>query len=355
MDNKCGIFRNSDEEIKGRPLLSATEANGTSKIKLKAKINNVALKSAPCSGETDIWHRRFAHLGRDSLISLRNGLVNEIIEAPSGQSYTCETCLKSTQTRAPLPRDEARRAKDLLEIIHCEVTDTISREKYRYFVIFIDDKSRYTFVGLSKTKDLVFEKFKEYKCLIENHTGKRIKIFRSDNGTEYCNKVFDEYFKQEGISRQLTVPDTPEQEGVGERCNRTLLDKVRELLKEAGLGDKYWGEAMQTDVYLKNLSPTKAVFNMVPYEGWTGIKPSVEHLRVFECCAYVHVKKSQTKKLGNRSRMCIFMGYDEERKGFKLMDPSQPGKISQKGVLSLMRPFFQPNWKRLKLWERAMN
>lgn len=327
VDNYVGIYNKNDILINNKPLLTANESNGTYKVTLAVR-QSVALKTI--LSDMDVWHKRLAHLGTNNLELLKHGLVDGFTGNNGKLSETCETCLKSRQVRASFPKNGALRATDLLELIHsdvCEITDSPSWSNHKYFVTFIDDKSRFTFVSLLQTKDQVFEKFKDYKTLVEKQLGKQIKILRSDNGGEYCNKAFDEFLTSHGILRQLSVAHTPEQNGVAERANRTLMEKVRAMLDEAGLNIRYWGEALMTAVYLKNISPTKAVEGMVPYQAWTGEKPNLENLRIFGCCAYVHVPKRDSKKLGNRGRKCIFVGYDEESKGYKLVDINQPRKV----------------------------
>lgn len=209
----------------------------------------------------------------------------------------------------------------------CGPLDEVSLGGHRYFVTFIDDKTRYTYVALLKTKDEVFEKFKLFKVLVEKQTGNVIKVLRSDNGGEYCSKYFSDFLKTKGIRRQLIIPGSPEQNGVAERANRTIMEKARAMLKDAGLSGKYWAEAVHTAVYLKNISPTAALKGMVPYEAWTGRRPHVGHLKVFGCQAYVHIPKANSKKLGDRALKCIFVGYDEEKKGYRLIDPNNPQKV----------------------------
>ena len=370
-DNYGGVFQKDDIIIKGKPIIKAVENNGTYKVDLELIKDTSEFKANLCNKKYSLWHRRFGHAGKNCLSKLSKGLVDGISEVvtngrdschmcqESEQNRTepdqnrteqnqnriepeqnrtetdmdgtdpCQTCLESKQTRAPLPKDGAIRATRLLGLVHsdvCEVTDVTSWEGYNYFVTFVDDYSRYTMVALLKRKNEVFQKFRTFQALVERHTGNKIKILRSDNGTEYCNKEFENYLKSEGIIRQLSVVDTPEQNGVAERINRTLLEIARALLKEAGLDERYWGVALEMAVYIKNLSPTKAVRGMVPYEAWTGIKPNVESLRIFGCLVYVHVSRKKSKKLGSRSKPCIFVGFDEEKKGFKLMDLNQPHK-----------------------------
>jgi hypothetical protein len=178
-----------------------------------------------------------------------------------------------------------------------------------------------------KTKDEVFQKFKYYKALVEKQTGHEILVLRSDRGGEYMSDEFRQFLKENGIEHQLTVRDTPEQNGVAERANLTLMEKVRAMLKEAGLPLKFWGEGLHTAVFLKNMSPTVAVPNMVPFEAWTSRKPNVSNLKIFGCTAYVHVPKVISKKLGDRAKALVFVGYDESSKGYKLIDLKYPQKI----------------------------
>ena len=101
-----------------------------------------------------------------------------------------------------------------------------------------------------KTKDQAFEKFKEWKTLVENQSGFKVKKLRTDNGLEFCNKAFDEFCSDQGIARHKTIPYTPQQNGVVERMNRTILERVRSMLNESGLPKVFWAEAVNTAVYL---------------------------------------------------------------------------------------------------------
>ncbi|CAH0599403.1 unnamed protein product [Chrysodeixis includens] len=142
----------------------------------------------------------------------------------------------------------------------------------KYFLSFIDDYTRKQFIYFLKSKDETFEYFKQFKALVENETGKKLKVLRSDRGGEYMSSKFQEYVKTCGIKHQKTIPDCPQQNGVAERANRTIMEKVRCLLRDAGLEMKFWAEAVNTAVYLKNRSPTKAVAGVTPEEKWTSKK-----------------------------------------------------------------------------------
>ena len=158
---------------------------------------------------------------------------------------------------------------------------------------------------------------------MEKSTGRKLKALRTDNGGEYTSAEFEAYLRKEGVRHELTVPKTPEQNGVAERMNRTLVETTRSMLGYSKLPPKFWAEALSTAVYLRNRSPTKAVEGMTPFEAWVGEKPNVGHLRTFGCVAYAHVAKDERKKLDAKARKCVFLGYGTETKGYRLYDPKR--------------------------------
>ena len=113
---------------------------------------------------------------------------------------------------------------------------------------------------------------------------------------------FQNFLKIEGVRHELTVPKTPQQNGVAERLNRTLVESARTMLIQAKLPRKFWVEALNTTVYLHNRSRTRAVDSATPSEAWTGVKPDVKHLRSFGCTAYAHIPKDERKKFDSNSR-----------------------------------------------------
>src|SRR5207249_5721498 len=129
----------------------------------------------------------------------------------------------------------------------------------RYFVVFVDDKSRMSEVRFLREKGEAYEAFVSFKNLVENQTGRRIKTVMSDNGLEFCNKRFDELLQKSGIKRRLTIPHTPQQNGVAERMIRTLVDKARCLMIQSGLPPSFWAEAVATANHIHNRCPTRSL------------------------------------------------------------------------------------------------
>jgi transposase InsO family protein len=160
-----------------------------------------------------------------------------------------------------------------------------------YYVSFIDDFSRNTWIYFLRKKSEVFDKFKEFKALVENQTKNKIKVLRTDNGGEFCGNEFEELCKKCGIARQKTTPYTPQHNGVAERMNKALMENERSMLSGAELGQEFWAEAVGTTCYLVNRSPSSNLDDKTLHEVWSRKKPSLQHLRVFGCDAYVHVPK----------------------------------------------------------------
>ena len=181
-----------------------------------------------------------------------------------------------------------------------------------------------------KSKDEVFETFLVLKKMVENQTGRKIKVLRSDNGTEYRNGQFSIFCKKEGISRHFTVRDTPQQNGVAERINLTLLEKVRCMLSNAGLGKQFWAEAVMYASHLINRLPSAALNGKTPLEVWSG-KPINDYdtLHVFGSIAYYYVKES---KLDPKAKKALFMGVTSGVKGYRLWCLSLKKIISSRDV-----------------------
>jgi transposase InsO family protein len=123
---------------------------------------------------------------------------------------------------------------------------------YVYYVSFIDDYSRKTWVYFLKSKDEVLEKFKEFKALVENLSERKIKILRSDNEDEYTSNEFGSFSGDVGIKRELTTPYNPWQNGVAERKNRTIMEAVKTMIQDQDLPMHLWAEAARTTVYVQN-------------------------------------------------------------------------------------------------------
>ncbi|KAK5841099.1 hypothetical protein PVK06_010007 [Gossypium arboreum] len=151
--------------------------------------------------------------------------------------------------------------------------------------------------------------------------GYKIKTIRSDNGTEYTSAQFQALCKDAGIKHQLTNVYTPQQNGVSERKNRSLIDMARCLLFQKNLPKIMWAEAVNTAVYIQNRLPTKALAHKTPFEAWFGFKPSLAYMKVFGCLCYSQVPAVKRDKLSKRAIPGILTGYSMVKKGYRILDP----------------------------------
>lgn len=170
-------------------------------------------------------------------------------------------------------------------------------------------------------KSDAFAFFKQFKCGVEKESGLSVKCLRTDRGGEFTSSEFNEFCKDNGVKRQLTTAYTPQQNGVAERKNRTVMNMVRSMLVEKSVPKSFWPEAVTWAFYILNRCPTSSVKDLTPEEAWSGVKPSVGHLRVFGCIAHAHIPDAQRTKLEDKSHGCVLFGTSTESKGYKLYDP----------------------------------
>nr|GEX33807.1 ribonuclease H-like domain, reverse transcriptase, RNA-dependent DNA polymerase [Tanacetum cinerariifolium] len=151
------------------------------------------------------------------------------------------------------------------------------------------------------TKDQAFDTFKEYKKSIENESRTTLKMLRMDRGGEFTSNEFTQYCKENGIGRQLIAPYSPQQNGVVERRNRTIMSTTRCMMKATNMPQNIWAEAIRHTIYILNSVPTKAQEDITPYEAIKRKNPNLENLRLFGCIAYAKVPSQHLTKLDERS------------------------------------------------------
>ena len=242
-DDKCYVFVGCNEHLQG-----ISQEDGMMVIKQVSQQPAVAMAFKTAIKETpELWHRCFGHLGYDNLLKLKKKNMVEGISVPAEdfkqqqeQKPLCEICLCSKQHRLPFPDSDSRSA-DLLELVHMDVCGPMpvtSTTTARYLATFIDDHSRLSHVVPLKHKSEVATAVKATIKMLETQSGKRLKAVRTDNGTEYVNSELQAYFSSKGVLHNTTAPYTPEQNGVAERFNRTLIERVRAMLLDAQLEEE---------------------------------------------------------------------------------------------------------------------
>lgn len=284
----------------------------------------------------DLWHRRLGHINSEYLNKMKNGIVDGLNfqGVADIKKQNCEVCCEGKQSRLPFSK-EGTRAKGPLEIIHSDVCGPMEIKSIggsRYFLTFEDDFSRMAFVYFLQTKDEVFNCFKRFKSLVENQKNCKIKALRTDNGGEFCSGEFENFLSNNGIVHQLTNPYTPEQNGMSERLNRTIVEKAKCLLFESKLEKRFWAEAVNTAVYLRNRS-VAAKLNKTPHEIWTGEKPDLGNIRVFGSTVMVHVPKEKRLKWDKKAEKQILVGYGDGVKGYRVYNFEKNSVMTSRDVI----------------------
>jgi len=233
------------------------------------------------SDATNLWHMRLGYMSELGLAVLsKRGLLD-------GHSISkldfCEHCVFGKHKRVKF-NTSTHTSKGILDYVHSDLWEPSRKPSLGgacYMLTIIDDYSRKVWPYFLKDKSEAFSAFKECKIMIENQTEKKVKKLRTDNGMEFCSKEFNAYFKSEGIVRHYTIPYTPQQNGVAERMNRTIISKARCMLSNAGLHRRFWAEVASTACYLINHSPSIAIDKKTPIEVWSGSPVDYLQLRVF--------------------------------------------------------------------------
>ena len=142
-----------------------------------------------------------------------------------------------------------------------------------------------------------------------------------DQGGEYTSGAFRRYYTENGIQQQFTVTDTHQQNGVAKRRNRTLVECARSMLQGKKKSNGFWDEAINTDVYLKNRSPTKKLELQTPFEVFHGYKPEISHLRIFGSrdFAYIPVAAATISQISKKIWTLLYFGLAHSFLGFILL------------------------------------
>ncbi|GJS38153.1 retrovirus-related pol polyprotein from transposon TNT 1-94 [Tanacetum coccineum] len=239
------------------------------------------------SEESMLWHRRLGHVNFKNINKLvKDNLVRDLPLKRFENDQTCVACLKGKQHRASCKTKAFSPSTKPLFMLHMDLfgpTFVSSLMHKKYCLVVTDDFSRFSWVFFLRTKDETSEILKNFIKEIENLVDKKVKIIRSDNGTEFKNHVMDEFCREKGIKREYSVARTPQQNGVAERKNRTLIEAARTMLADSKLPTTFWAEAVSTACYVQNRVLVVKPHNKTPYELFRGIKPAIGFMKPFGC------------------------------------------------------------------------
>ncbi|KAI3678519.1 hypothetical protein L6452_37815 [Arctium lappa] len=201
-------------------------------------------------------------------------------------------------------------------------TNVISIGKKSYCLVIVDDYSRFTWVYFLRTKDETSGLIKSFILRIENQTNQKVKVIRSDNGTEFKNLDLNTFCEEKGIERQYCAPRTPQQNGVAERRNRTLIEAARSLLADSKLPITFWAEAVNTACYVQNRVLVVKPKNKTPYELLNKRKPFVGFFKPFGCPCTILNTKTHLGKFDSKTDDGFLVGYSSQSKAYRVFNSS---------------------------------
>ncbi|GJW96336.1 zinc finger BED domain-containing protein RICESLEEPER 2-like protein [Tanacetum coccineum] len=289
-DTACFVlspdFKLADES---QVLLKVPRKNNMYSVDMK---NIVPKESLTCLvakatlDESMLWHRRLGHVNFKTINKLvKDNLVRGLPSKRFENDQTCVACLKGKQHKASF------------------VTD---------------DYSRFTWVFFLASKDETSGILKSFITEIENLVDKKVKIIRCDNGTEFKNRVMSEFYEKKGIKREFSVARTPQQNGVAERRNRTLIEAARTMLADSKLPTTFWAEAVNTACYVQNRVLVVKPHNKTPYELFRGRTPALSFMRPFGCHVTILNTLYYLGKFDGKSDEGFFVLYSLNSKAFRV-------------------------------------
>ncbi|WVZ49440.1 hypothetical protein U9M48_000802, partial [Paspalum notatum var. saurae] len=267
------------------------------------------------------WHARFGHLNFRALRQLAQQEMVRGMPHLDHVDQVCDSCLVGKQRRLPFPSKAKYRAQNLLELVHgdiCGPVTPVTPSGNRYFLLLVDDLSRYMWLMLLSSKDQAAAAIVRFKGVTEAEAGRKLRTLRTDRGGEFTARTFADYCAEEGIQRHLTAPYTPQQNGVVERRNQTEHDEGEGIARLVLGGGGHHGWA----VFVLNRAPTQSVEGKTPFEVWYSAKPPVHFLRTFGCVAHVKAAGKHLSKLDDRSTPMVFVGYEAGTKAYRFYNPA---------------------------------
>ncbi|GJV29765.1 zinc finger, CCHC-type containing protein [Tanacetum coccineum] len=274
---------------KSKKLLMKVERSKNRLYSIRLQIDTPICLLANVDNQAWLWHARLGHLNFDDINKMtRKGLV-EGIPRINHAGQICDACLLGKHSRTPFPNQAKFRSKNPLDLVYGDLCGPISPATHsgkKLIFLLVDDCTRFMWAYFLTSKDQALSTFKEFRQKIEMEMRMKVRMLRTDRGGEFTSNEFTKYCKENGIARQLTAPYSPQQNGVVERRNRTVLSTTTEWTLE----DK------------------------TPYEALYNRKPNLENLRIFGCTAYAKITIPHLKKLDDRSIPMIYLGVEEGSK-----------------------------------------
>ena len=272
------------------------------------------------SADFEIMHRRLAHPSKE-VIQKAGKHVKDFPHVEIPKEHLCTGCAQGKMTNKTFPPSNTR-ATAPFELIHSDLkTFPIeSYRKYKYSIVFYDDYTSHAWTMNLRTKDAALVATRHFLAMVETKYQKRVRRWMSDAGGEYTSLTFTTMLKEKGIEILQSIPHAHQQNGRAERIIRTLMDKAESMRLQACLPQSWWEFALDHATHVYNRTPNRRLNWQTPFQLLNGSKPSIDHLRVLGCGAYVFIPEEvRINKLAPRSELMTYLGTHPGGKGWIFM------------------------------------
>ncbi|GKA70518.1 putative ribonuclease H-like domain-containing protein [Tanacetum coccineum] len=306
-------------------ILRAPRKNDVYSLDLKNIIPSggiTCLVAKATEDEAVLWHRRLGHVNFKNINKLVKGnLVRGLPSKTFKLDHSCVACRKGKQHRASCKKIEERTVREPLELLHMDLFGPVSVEsinKKKYCLVVTDDCSKFSWVFFLAYKDETYDMLHDLIVGLENRLRHKVKTIRCDHGTEFKNQLMNEFCAKKGIKREYSIARTPQQNGVAERKNRTLIEAARTMLADSLLPIQFWAEAVNTACYVLNRVLVTKPQMKTPYEILMGRSPNISFMRPFGCSLTILNTLDHLGKFDGKSEEGYLLGYSTNSKGFRV-------------------------------------
>ncbi|GJY60563.1 retrovirus-related pol polyprotein from transposon TNT 1-94, partial [Tanacetum coccineum] len=312
------------KDLQGNDLLTGNCGSNLYIISLQKTTSStpICLMAKASPTQAWLWHRRLSHLNFDyiNLLSKKDVVIGlPKLKYVKDQLYS--SCEVRKEKRSSFKTKAVPSSKGRLNLLHmdlCGPMRVASINGKKYILLIVDDYSRYTWTLFLRSKDETPEVLKDFLTMIQRNLQAQVISVRTDRGTEFLNKTLHAYFKEEGIEHQTSTPRTPEQNGVVERQNRTLVEAARTMLSAFKLPLSFWAEVVATACYTHNRSIIISSHGKTAYHIINDRKPSIKHLHIFGCICYITRDGENLDKMKEKGDPCVMVGYSTQSKGYRV-------------------------------------
>ncbi|GJU47266.1 retrovirus-related pol polyprotein from transposon TNT 1-94 [Tanacetum coccineum] len=313
-------------DLKGNDLLTGSRGTDLYSISLQDSTspNPICLMAKATSSQAWLWHRRLSHLNFDTINLLsKNNIVNGLPKLKFVKDHLCSSCELGKAKRKSFHTKTTPSSKRRLQLLHMDLCGPMRVESIngkKYVLVIVDDYSRYTWTHFLRSKDETPGVLIDFLTLVQRGLHAQVTTVRTDKGTEFLNKSLHAYFAKEGIRHETSTARTPEQNGVVERRNRTLVEAARTMLSAAKVPLFFWAEAITTACFTQNRSLVIPRHEKTPYHIINARKPSVKFFHIFGSPCYIVRDGENLDKMKEKGDACIFVGYSTQSKAYRVFN-----------------------------------